>query len=585
MKPGSLLGLACGCVALAASPPPVVAFISGALPRLGSGGSAVSAHMAHRRHRPRSGALQPLPMSAEGGAEIGEGEAGDSDVRQLKARLAEALAEDDLAVAAELHVKLRELANLSMKGDGSAPVEESGSLSAAPSSSPRSVNRLLVMAERGADLLTCDMEGGDVRRGVAHAELEKLKRQGQLQQPSWSPDGTKVAASYLTLQLEEGKGGRGQPGRGVGAPGGRASGGQGQPTAAILKARIIVYEESTGKRLLSLKLPATPVFLLWHPDSVRLTCVCQGASPNDKLQLIEIDTSQDPKNENSEGRGVSAHLLDTGAPMFYAFTKNPDPKKSELVVHNGSRGGVFRYNSATEEWVTLSLNKQVTFLTPQTHRAGGNDGVVLVDGGNLVSVSADGLHRRILCPVKGYSRFAISPDEKKVVLMQQDAQTGYYSLSMLDGGAALDPLSDPKEAPVERRELPVDKVALAYFFSPDSKKLLLLTSTVPVSEIASVRLIIRGGITSQCLWKLYDLETGEVHDYGSIIPRTFFARVYLPFLDQYCQSVTPWSPDSKAFAYVTTTGGFVQRLAEAGESPPEPLKLSSKCEVASWSWC
>lgn len=43
---------------------------------------------------------------------------------------------------------------------------------------------------------------------------------------------------------------------------------------------------------------------------------------------------------------------------------------------------------------------------------------------------------------RGFSTFSVSPDGRRVCLMQQDLTTGFYTISVLEGGEnALDPLS------------------------------------------------------------------------------------------------------------------------------------------------
>lgn len=52
--------------------------------------------------------------------------------------------------------------------------------------------------------------------------------------------------------------------------------------------------------------------------------------------------------------------------------------------------------------------------------------------------------RPIACQqqTRGFSTFGVSPDGQKLCLMQQDMTTGFYTISVLEGGeGALDPLS------------------------------------------------------------------------------------------------------------------------------------------------
>lgn len=48
----------------------------------------------------------------------------------------------------------------------------------------------------------------------------------------------------------------------------------------------------------------------------------------------------------------------------------------------------------------------------------------------------------IIQQTRGFSTFGVSPDGQRLCLMQQDMTTGFYTISVLEGGeGALDPLS------------------------------------------------------------------------------------------------------------------------------------------------
>jgi hypothetical protein len=61
-----------------------------------------------------------------------------------------------------------------------------------------------------------------------------------------------------------------------------------------------------------------------------------------------------------------------------------------------------------------------------------------------------------------------------VVVLEEDVTTGHYSLSVIEGEDTLDPAAI--ETVGRQYELPIDRLALAFWFSPDSTKLLCLTA-------------------------------------------------------------------------------------------------------------
>lgn len=62
----------------------------------------------------------------------------------------------------------------------------------------------------------------------------------------------------------------------------------------------------------------------------------------------------------------------------------------------------------------------------------------------------------------------------------------------------------------------------------------------------------------------------QVKSYGIFNPRPYQLKAFIPFFDQYRNSLSPWSPDSQAFCYCQREGAYIQRLKKA--AVPEELK-------------
>ena len=109
---------------------------------------------------------------------------------------------------------------------------------------------------------------------------------------------------------------------------------------------------------------------------------------------------------------------------------------------------------------------------------------------------------------------------------------------------------------------------LAFFWSPDGTKLAFLA-------------VERVGDSVQLRWRVWD--GTETRAFGALTPSRVFLEEYLPFFDQYAQSMTLWSPDSTAFAYAGAneegvSGIWVQELA----GNKLPVRVSDGVFVA-WS--
>jgi hypothetical protein len=111
-------------------------------------------------------------------------------------------------------------------------------------------------------------------------------------------------------------------------------------------------------------------------------------------------------------------------------------------------------------------------------------------------------------------------------------------------------------------EIVATEGVVAFFWDPDGGRLLHLVT----------------GDEAELSWKVW--EDGVVTDYASFVPEPAWFSTFLPFFDQYAQSMSLWSPDGGAFAFPGSVGGesgvWVQHLDQAS-----PERISS----GSWvSW-
>jgi TolB protein len=131
--------------------------------------------------------------------------------------------------------------------------------------------------------------------------------------------------------------------------------------------------------------------------------------------------------------------------------------------------------------------------------------------------------------------FEPSPDGARVAYRldaPDGTETGVYVQS-LDGGPA---------TRVTRTD------TIAFFWSPAGDRLLLLTGDPNSGPFR---------------WRVWQGRERFVGD--TFVPSPTFLRDYLPFFDQYAQTITPWAPDGSAFAYAGLhegeSGIWVQPLA------------------------
>ncbi len=256
------------------------------------------------------------------------------------------------------------------------------------------------------------------------------------------------------------------------------------------------------------------------------------------------------ETENADGLDV----IDRGAPFYFAWSPNGD----EIAAHIG----VDRMDrlAAARQATTINENPG-RFLAPWwTDR-----GVFYIrsraTGQELVVNDGDG--ESIIARVIGPANFAVAGSKLAIqtfgsreggvaAAFQQVASIGPGNLNVID----LDTLIVDEVVPQN---------VIAFFWDPTGTRLLLLE----VVERES-------GTFTWTVWSAKGLAP-----YAEFVIDVSWLRDFLPFFDQYAQSMTLWSPDGTAFAFPGTIGGrsgiWVQELAGG-----EPTHVSPGTWVA-WS--
>jgi hypothetical protein len=195
--------------------------------------------------------------------------------------------------------------------------------------------------------------------------------------------------------------------------------------------------------------------------------------------------------------------------------------------------------------------------------------------------------RRCICRCSGVVSFKLSPDGSTLALLVNNPDTGMDELSLCKGDFSPDSVSSDAVA-IENAEKGVFSPAvvsagetvtatgnevrdddphgeadiilstpgtkvLAFFWSPDSSKLLFLSS-------------VRKSTVGTCRWSTFDLKINRVARYEHFIMSAMFAHS-LSFFCSYSNAMTPWSPDSDAFCYAGRALTAEEQKAGEAEDP------------------
>eukprot|EP00177_Eucheuma_denticulatum_P007195 GFKZ01013088.1.p2 GENE.GFKZ01013088.1~~GFKZ01013088.1.p2 ORF type:complete len:745 (+),score=124.68 GFKZ01013088.1:306-2540(+) len=182
------------------------------------------------------------------------------------------------------------------------------------------------------------------------------------------------------------------------------------------------------------------------------------------------------------------------------------------------------------------------------------------------TISLDGMHlpdppvnKLIMCDVdnpekrkeihrsSGALAFKLSPDGEALATLVTNPITGQDELTVTMGNFAPDIVDpdymaekQPHSALALEREADVilsnpKTRVLAFFWSPDGKKLLFLTS-------------LRESKVGAAQWATFHRQSNKVVRYEKFVISGIYMHC-LNFFDQFGASMTPWSPDSDAFCY------------------------------------
>ncbi|HZQ05758.1 MAG TPA: hypothetical protein VFD70_04210 [Anaerolineae bacterium] len=373
--------------------------------------------------------------------------------------------------------------------------------------------------------------------------------------PTWAPDSHRLAFVGYTLK-------------------------DGSPTEGTL------YTVSpTGEQLTPVyKTPQNfPFYLYWSPDSQLVGFLANKDAQHIALRVAHTDQAD------------SMQELDSGAPLYWAWS----PDSSQLFAHVGgtradnedARLALVPFNNGNSQHPLEALPG--AFQAPQWSRDGRLLFSTQADSEQEVAIAnAQGSDIKKLFSYKGRASFALSPDGTQVAYMVTDSEVQLPHFSIVrvidaTGGNARAISQDP---------------ALAFLWSPDSKKVAYLTVSVgenqnfnpraPLPLLATThpeRFITapptyQGGQNRiQLHWNVWDSTTGQSKRIATLLPTTSFLSV-IPYFDQYANSSTFWSPDSLSFVYTTRELQDTGSVWIADVSNKNAPRKIGDGVIAFWSW-
>lgn len=298
----------------------------------------------------------------------------------------------------------------------------------------------------------------------------------------------------------------------------------------------LVVSRADGREHQQFEVPFPPFYLNWSPDGAQLAYLSNWVGANQQtiaLRLVNVATGN-----------TTVATLGTGQPFYFSWA--PDGK--QMLTHIDNERTALLALDGTE---TLLAAKSANFATPQW---AGVDGKLLYELENegkpqLVIADATGAIAQVVTDVKQETmlNFSMNAKGSQLAYTETDHQVGLNSLGPLF-------LFNVKDESFQ--QLSADPV-VAFFWSPDGHALLFMSADIEDEQIW-LQLQVWDGQTTRPL--------------SRFIPSPLFVRQYLPFADQYAQSIQVWSPDSSAVVFAgqneaEKTGIWVQKID--GKSPAQ----------------
>jgi TolB protein len=279
--------------------------------------------------------------------------------------------------------------------------------------------------------------------------------------------------------------------------------------------------DATGGDMDLVQSASMPFYIYWSPDGRRVGFLNNG--PEAGLDMTVLDTTTG-----------EATVFGRGAPFYFSWA----PDGRSIATHvDGETMEIRSLDNSVR-----SLDSPGFFQAPQWTQSG------------LFHLGV---------PAGGEQQLLLTGDETRGV--------GLASISELQGVTAA--LQTVPRLPVNRLlvidvssgtwDIVSDESFGAFFWSPDGERLLLIGS---------------GDTAGSLRWSVWD---GSLTAFESFLPSPGFVLEFLPFFDQYAQSMTLWSPDGEAFAYPAMTGGIPGIWIQDIDGT-DPIRLTDGSWV-SWS--
>jgi|688.fasta_scaffold168163_3 TolB protein len=310
----------------------------------------------------------------------------------------------------------------------------------------------------------------------------------------------------------------------------------------------LITSRADGRARNEVETTFAPFYLYWSPDDSKLAYLSNWISQGNQtiaLQLLDVANNS-----------TAPTVLGTGQPFYFSWS----PDGAQMITHVA--GEQIALLTVIDGAVQSVSNVSASFAAPQWSATGDQ---------LLYATAIDNVPQLLLTDVAGEKRTLITNlsrnDSVSFSLNQQATHLAYVETSDQVGFSAFGPLFLYDIAAEEFTQLS-DGPVLVFAWSPDGQALFFLTA-----EPAGER-----------VWLRVNIWDGEgVRRFARFAPSPVLLRTYLPFADQYMQSLRFWSPDSRAVVYAGQSEEGERGVWVQPVQGDNPAQLVAEGLFATWS--
>ena len=309
--------------------------------------------------------------------------------------------------------------------------------------------------------------------------------------PSWSPDGRSLALSRY---------GAGENGHG---------GLRLYLTDPIGESLTEIYANEPGTDAIAHE---TPHYVLWSPDSSNLAFVAQTMQGGLTLFVRGAITKGDPKR------------ILSGGPLFASWS----PDSRFILVHSGQLHYLMRSDEFDAAQIPVVSGRYMAPSWSPTSNHMALCGELSERQQGLLVAGTEGDGTRMVAEVEGSATFSWHPAGRHIGLAKNlDMDTGFY-----DGLWMVDTQEETEEQILHDR-------FLSFFWSPNGAYVAYIAPS--------------DGGDGSVRWGILDVNTKATYYLADFRPTREQLNIFM-FFDQYSQSHSPWSHDSRSLIFAGRLG-------------------------------